>query len=187
MSKAKGIGFLALFWLVIVSSLAWQVRDICLLQRDACDYYDLIDTVFSSRFVTIACVLFIGLLIFVTTHVVARLRANTLGIQQDEPPKRQFNINGHFVAIFVFALYLGGSLVILMSAAGDLEPFHVDKFESFMWKAVWTAHGSLLLAIVVWHLNHYFVKPASIILLIILSCVTLGSIYWIVQSALLAT
>ena len=183
MSIAKGIGFLVLFYLLIAGSVVWRVRELCLLQHDGCDYYDLLDTVFSSRLITIACAVFVGLLIFVTAHVVARLRDNTLGIDLD-PPERQYNVNGYMVALVVFPLYLGGALVLLTSAASDLGQFHEDKVISFFWRAFWVMQGSLILLMIVWHLNDYFVKPASRILLFLIFIVTLGSIGWIVNSAL---
>ena len=185
MSIAKGISFLVLFYLLISGSVIWQVRQICLIQRDECGYYDFLDTVFSSRLITIACAMFVGLMIFITTHVVSRLRDNTLGIEQEEPPRRQLNVNGHLVALVVFALYLSGSLVVLTSAAGNLTPFHEDKLESFVWKAVLAAQGPLILSMVIWHLNDYFVKPASKILLLLLSCITLVPVLWLVRTAFL--
>jgi len=182
MGAAKAIGFLALFYLLVSGSAVWQVRQICLIQLDECGYYDLLDTVFSSRMILIACAALIGLMIFITAHTVSRLRDNTLGIELEEPPRRQFNVNGHWLAVFVFANYLAGSMVILTIAAGDLEPFH-EKFESFMWKAVLIVQGPLILSMLLWHLGDYLVKPASKILLLLLSCVTLGSVFWMVLSA----
>ena len=185
MSIAKAIGFLVLFYLLILGSVVWQVRQICLIQRDECGYYDFLDTVFSSRLITIACAMFVGLMVFVTAHVVSRLRDNTLGIEQEEPPRRQFNVNGNLVALIVFALYFGGSCVVLTSAASNLTPFHEDKLESFFWRVVWAAQGPLILPLVIWHLNDYLVKPASKILLFLLSCITLVSVLWVVRTTFL--
>lgn len=186
MSIARGISFLVLFYLLIAGSVYWRIREICLLQRDNCDVYDFLDTVFSSRLITIACAVFIGLLIFVTAHVFARLKNNTLGIDLD-PPGCQFNLNGNMLALVVFSLYLAGALALLTSAASDLEPFHEDKVIALFWRAFWVTQGSLVLLMVVWHLNDYFVKPASKLLLFVLFGATLGTVAWIVNSALVPT
>jgi hypothetical protein len=185
MSITKGIGFLLLFYLIISGSVVWRVRQICLLQLDECGYYDLLDTVFSSRLITTAIAMFVGLMVFVTAHVISRLRNNTLGIEQEEPPKRRFKVNGNLVAFIVFALYLGGALMVLTRAAGNLTAFHEDKLESFIWTMALVAQGPLILPLVLWHLNDYLVKPASKILLFLLPCLTLIPIFWAIRAAFL--
>jgi hypothetical protein len=186
MSTAKGIGFLLLFYLLVGGLAIWRVREVCLLQHDTCDYYNFLDTIFSNRLVAVACALFIGLMVFVTASVFARLRDNTLGIDLEEPPRRRLNVNGHIVVIIVFAIYLIGSWVVMTSAASDLASHDEGRVESFFWKAIWAMNGALILPMVMWHLNDYFVKPASKILLALLSFVTLGTVFWIARSALLA-
>ncbi len=183
MSLGKALGGLLLIYLLIGGSAIWQLRRNCLLQRDSCDYYDLLDWVLTDPISLIASVIFLGLLVFITWQFIALARANKLGIQEDTPEPR-FNVSGLLVALIVFALYLGGSLAVLTSAANQLEPLDFDKMDSFFWKSLLTIKGSAIVLVVLWHLNDYFAKPASGITLLLLFGATFGSISWLIKSTL---
>jgi len=181
MPLGKAIGWLVPLYLLIALPTIWRIREICLLQRDECGYHGLLETVLSERLILIASVLILGLLVVLTSHVLARARAGTLGVELD-PPGRRLNVSGLMVALVVSVLYTSGSLVILTSAASELEPFSVEKADSFFWKSMWAIQGTMFVFLALWHLNDYFVRPASKTALILLFFVTLGSVYWIGRS-----
>jgi hypothetical protein len=184
MSIPKAVGYLMLLYLLIAAPAVWQVRKICLIERDDCDYHGLLDTVASSWSLLVSCLLVIGSLVFFSAYVYMRARDNTLEIEQDSPG-REFNVNGYLVLLVVFPLYFGGSLVVLLSAAKALESSSFEAIDSFFWKSIWATMGSLIVFSALWHFNEYLVKPASRILLFLLFFLTLGSISWIVKSTLL--
>ncbi len=170
---------LLLLYLLISVPAIWQIRELCLLQRDVCDYQGLLDTVSSSWLVAVASALIMGLMVFITAHVAIRARAGTLGIERAEP-RRRFKVNGSLVSVVVFALYAGLSFVVLTSAGSALQPFDADDAEAFFWRVFWAVQGAVITLTILWHINEYLEKPASRIVLLGLFLTTLGSIYWIV-------
>lgn len=184
MSIGKAIGGLLLIYVLIAGLAVWKIREICLLQRDNCGYHGLVETVLSEPLVMIASAIFLGLLIFITLHVLSRARDGTLGIEQD-PPRRKFNINGFWVSLVVFLLYLGGSSMLLISGAVDPSQIDPDNANFFVWKTLGPLYGSAFVFIILWHLNDYFVKPAPAIVLLLLFAVTFGSIYLLIKSSIL--
>ena len=88
------------------------------------------------------------------------------------------------VAFVVFLLYLGGSLAILISATNDLGQFDADNPEIFVWKIMGPLYGSVFVWMTFWHMNEYFVKPVSNIVLLLLFSATFGSISLFVKSTI---
>ncbi len=180
-SIGKAILVLLPIYVLIGGFAIWQVRKTCLLQRDDCDFYGLFESVLSDRLLLIGSVIILGVLFQITWHIVGLARAGKLGIQQD-PPERKFNVSGLMVALVVFLVYLGGSLVILISATNDLGQFDADNPNIFVWTIMGPQYGCALVFMVLWHLNEYFVKPVSNIVLLLLFLATFGSIYLFIKS-----
>ena len=178
---AKAYRGLLLIYLLIVGLAVWKIRGICLLRRDDCGPLGLLDTVLSERLVMIGSAILLSLLVFITFHVLARARDGTLGAEQ-ESPERKFKFNGLWVSIVVFLLYLGGSSVVVMS--GSIGPYDIgpDNVNSFVWTTLGPLYGCAFVFIVLWHLNDYFVKPASAIVLFLLFAATFASISFLIKS-----
>lgn len=172
----KAIVVLLPLYVLIGGSGIWQIRRSCLLLRDECDFYGLLDWVLSDRYSLIGSVILLGVLLHITWHIVGLARAGKLGIEED-PPEPKFNVSGVMVALVVFLLYLGGSLAILMSAANDLGSLRPDNTVVFMWKILGPIYGSTFVWMTLWHINDYFVRPVSNIVLLLLFSATAGSIY----------
>jgi hypothetical protein len=177
----KAIRVLLPIYVLIGGFAIWQVRKTCLLQRDDCDYYGLLESVLSDRLLLIGSVIILGVLLQITWHIVGLARAGKLGIQQD-PPERKFNVSGLMVALVVFLVYLGGSLVILISTTNDLGQFDAGNPNIFVWTIMGPQYGCAFVFMVLWHLNEYFVKPVSNIVLLLLFLATFGSIYLFIKS-----
>jgi len=180
-SIGKAILVLLPIYVLIGGSAIWQVRRTCLLQRDNCDFYGLLEAVQSDRLLLIGSVIVLGALLQITWHIFGLARAGKLGVQQD-PPKRKLEVSGLMIAIVVFLVYLGGSLVILISATNDFGQFDVDNPNTFVWTIMGPQYGCAFVFLVLWHLNDYFVKPASNIVLLLLFLATFSSIYLFIRS-----
>jgi len=179
----KAILILLPIYVLIGGYAIWQVRNNCLLHREDCGYYGLFETVLSDRFVLLGSIIVLGMLLSITWHTIGLARDGKLGIQQD-PPERKFNVSGLTVAIVVFLIYLGGSLAILMSATNDLGQFDANNPDIFVWTIMGPQYGCALVFMVLWHLNDYFVKPVSNIVLLLLFLATFGSIYLFIKSTI---
>ncbi len=179
-STCKALGLLVPIYLLITLPVVWRIRQICLIDRNECAYRDLVDTVASSKLLMATCVLIVGLLVFLTAHVVKRARNNTLGVEEDTN-ERRFNGNGYLVAVVITALYLGGSVALLMDAAEGLEPFDIDKADAYFWKSFWVMQGTLILGLLLWHFNDYFLRPVSRVFLAVLFFASLSFLFWMTR------
>ena len=184
MRKYKVFLGLLVVYFSIAGLAVWKIREICLLRRDDCGYHGLIETVLSERLVMIASLILLSLLVFITFHVLARARDGTLGVEQD-PPERKFNVSGFWVSIVVFLMYLGGSMVFLTIGAISPSEIGPDNVNSFVWTTLGPLYGAAIVFVVLWHLNDYFTKPVSTIVLLALFAATFGSIYILTKSSVL--
>ena len=184
MSMGKAVGWLLLLYVLIAGSAVWRIREICLLRRDDCDFHGLLETVLSERLVIIGSALLLGLLVFITVRVFARARDGTLGVVE-EPPGRKFNVNGVWVSLAVFLLYLGGAAVFLMYGAVDPSQIEPDNVNTFVLGTLGPMYGCAIVFFVLWHANDYFLRPASTLVLILLFAMTFGSVYLMIKSSIL--
>lgn len=183
MPIGKAIGVLFVIYALIIGPAVWKIRSTCLLVHGSCDYRDLLEFVLSEPLMLIGSAVLLGAIITITWHFVGLARSNRLGIPADEPEGR-WNVNGLLISLLVFALYLGVALAILTSTANGLDIREIDTVDTFMWTSFWTVKGSAIVYLLLWHLNDYFVKPASGFLLLLLFGVTFGSLYWLAKSAI---
>lgn len=161
---------------LVLLPAVWQIRSICLLERDECGSADLAETVVSSRLILAACVLLVVVLLSLTFSMVGKVRNNTVGVDTSVVTRR-FNVNGYVFALAVYGLYAGISVALLLDAANDLEPFSIEKADAHFWKAYGTMTGTVVVGGLLWHLNEYFTRPASWPFQAILFLVTLGVVY----------
>ena len=183
MTTGQAVGGLLLIYALIGGFATWKIRNICLLQRDDCGFRGLLETVLSERLVLIGSIVLLGLLVFMTLHVIVRARDGTLGVAQD-PPRRKFDVNGLWVSLVVFALYLGGSAAFIASGAIDPSQINSGNASAFVWKTLAPMYGSALVFLILYHLNDYFSKPVPTIVLLLLFAATLGSVYLMLRPSI---
>jgi hypothetical protein len=177
-SGVKAVAWLVPLYLLIPLPTIWWTRKICLLDRDDCGYRGIIETIESSLLLQIVCLLLIGLLIFITAHIVVLARRGTLGVQQDGDEKR-YGFNGLLVTVVTYAAFLGIASAVIVDAADSLEPFSIEAVDSYFWKSYGALIGVGVLATVLWHINEYSARPAPKLLQAVLFAASLGGIYWI--------
>lgn len=180
MSIGKAIALLLLVYVLIGGVAIRQIRETCLLEREDCDYYGLVEWVLSDRLTLIASVILLHVLLYITWNFIRLARAGKLGIEED-PPEPKFNVSGLVAALVVFVLYLGGSLAVLMSGTSDLGQLGAENAEIFVWKFLGPMYGAPVIWMIFWHMNDYFVKPVSNVVLLLLFSATFGAIYLFVK------
>lgn len=183
MTMGKAFGALLLIYALIGGSAVWKIRSICLLDRDECGFDAFLETVLSHRLVLIASVIFLGLLIHITWHIVGRARAGTLGVEED-PPEPKYNVNGLWVSLVVFLSYLGGAALFITSGAIDPSEINTGNAFWFALKTLAPLYGLAFVLFTLLHLNDYFVKPAPVIAIILLFAVTIGVVYSMLKSTI---
>jgi len=177
-SVAKAVALMVPLYLLIPLPTIWWARQFCLLDREECGYGGIVETIASNSFLQVACLLAIGLLIFITAHVIVRARQGTLGIQQDADEQR-FNFNGYLLTVIAYALFMGVALAVLIDAAKSLESLSIESIDSYFWKSYGARIGIFVVATVLWHLNEYSARPAPKLLQAILFIASLGGLYWV--------
>lgn len=183
MPIGKAIGGLLLLYALIGGPAIWRIRRNCLLQHEDCDYYGLLEWVLSDRLSLFVSIMFLSLLLFLTWQFIGLARDGKLGIEED-PPEPKYNVSGLLVALVVFFLYLGVSLAVLMSATNELGQFDDVNPNIFVWKFMGPLFGSGLVWMTFWHINDYFVKPASNVVLLLLFSATFGLVYFFAKFAI---
>lgn len=163
-------------YLLIAGLAVWKIRAICLLRRDDCGPAGILETVLADRLVMLASVILVGMLVFLTFHIVARALAGTLD-DEEAPPRRRLNVNGLWVSIAVCALYLVGSYIFMMTGAISPNDVNPENVNAFVWTTLGPLYGSAFVFTLLWHLNDYFVKPVSNVVLLLLFAATFASIY----------
>jgi hypothetical protein len=177
-STAKAVVLMVPLYLLIPLPTIWGARQLCLLDREECGYGDVVDTIASNWMLQVACLLVVGLLVFITAHMAIRARQGTLGIQQDADEKR-FNFNGYLLTVVAYALFVGVALAVLIDAANSLEQLSIEAMDSYFWKSYGALIGILVVATVLWHMNEYSARPAPKLLQAVLFLASLGALYWV--------
>ena len=178
MSTGKAFVWMVPLYLLIPFPTIWSARQFCLLDREECGFEGIVETIASNWMLQVACVLVIGILVFITAHVVVRARQGTLGIQQDDDEQR-YNFNGYFVTVIVYTVFVVVALVVLIDAAKSLEPFSIEAMDSYFWKSYGALLGIFVVATVLFHLNEYSARPAPKLLQAVLFLASLGGLYWV--------
>ena len=176
-STPKAVATMALLYLMFPLPTIWWARQYCLLDREECGYDGIVETIATNWLLQAACFFVVGLLIFITAHVVARARQGTLGIQQDADEKT-FNFNGYLVTVISYTFFLGSALAVLIDGAKSLEPFSIEATDSYFWKSYGALIGIFVVATVLWHVNEYSARPAPKFLQAVLFVASLGSLCW---------
>lgn len=177
-STAKAVVLMVSLYLLIPFPMIRWARQFCLLDREECGYTGIVETIASDWMLQVAFFFVIGLLIFITAHVIIRVRQGTLGIQQDADEQR-FNFNGYLLTVIAYTLFVGIALVVLIDAASSLEPFSIEATDSYFWKSYGVLIGTFVVATVLWHLNDYSARPAPKLLQAVLFVASLGGLYWV--------
>lgn len=180
----KAFGWLLPLYLLIGGYAVWQLRRLCLLERDSCGFSELLESAMSSWLTLIGSILILAVLLQITWHIISRARAGTLGVQEDEPEPR-FNGSGLLVSIIIFALYLGIALAVIVSANGGHDILDEAAANLFFWKLNGPLLGSTIVFAIVWHVNDLFSKPAPGFVLLLLFFAMFGAIYWAIGSLVL--
>ena len=176
-STAKAVVLMVPLYLLIPLPTIWGARQFCLLDREECGYEGIVETIASNWILQVACLLVIGLLIFITAHIVVRARQGTLGVQQDAD-EQIFNFNGYLITVIAYALFVGVALAVLIDAAKSLESSSIEAINSYFWKSYGALMGIFVVATVLWHLNDYSARPAPKLLQAALFIASLGGLYW---------
>ena len=174
-STAKAVVLMVPLYLLIPLPTIWGARQFCLLDREECGYEGIVETIASNWMLQVACFLVIGILIFVTAHIVIRARQGTLGIQQDAD-ERRFNFNGYLLTVIAYTLFVGVALAVLIDAAKSLEPFSIEAMDSYFWKSYGALIGIFVVATFLWHMNEYSARPAPKLLQAVLFMASLGGL-----------
>ena len=187
MSVGKGIAALLVICGLIGGVAVWQIRQTCLVVSDACDFPGLVALALSDRLLLLGSLIVLAALIHITWIFVRLIRANEPDADgHDAGP--QFNVSALPVVLVIFLLWLGGSMLMVFGAVTEhlddiLDP---DKASWFVWAIVLALHGTIVIYAILWHVNDYFAKPVSVVLLIFLLLATLGSNYLVLRATLLA-
>lgn len=176
-STVEAVVFMVLPYLLIPLPTILWARQFCLLAREECGFGGIVESIASNWLLHVACFFVIGLLIFITAHVVIRVRQGTLGIQQDADEQR-FDFNGYILTVVAYTLFVGVTLAVLIDAAKSLEPFTIEATDSYFWKFYGAIIGISVIATVFWHLNEYSARPAPKVLQGVLFFASLGGLYW---------
>lgn len=177
-STTKAIVLMVPLYLLIPLPTILGARQFCLLDREECGYRGIVETIASNWMLQIACFLVIGLLMFITAHVVIRARQGMLGIQQDADEQR-FNFNGYLLTVITYTLFVGVALAVLIDAGKSLEPLSIEAVDSYFWKSYGALIGIFVVATVLWHMNDYSARPAPKLLQAVLFVASLGGLYWV--------